>query len=78
VDENEHPIPSGKKGEIRPHLRPGYPFQLSARLGNRGSPVSHYAAPFEFTGKLIKAVVTMDDDQILNGDGVGRARISGE
>jgi hypothetical protein len=40
--------------------------------------VSHYAAPFEFTGKLIKAVVTMDDDQILNGDGVGRARISGE
>ena len=36
---------------------------------DRGSPVSHYAAPFEFTGKLIKVTVTMDDDQMLDGDG---------
>jgi arylsulfatase len=40
---------------------------------DRGSPVSHYAAPFIFTGKLIKVSVTMDDDQVLDGDGVGRA-----
>ncbi|MDR3531641.1 MAG: arylsulfatase [Rhodopila sp.] len=45
---------------------------------DRGSPVSHYDAPFAFTGKLIKVVVTMDDDQTLDGDGVGRARMSGE
>jgi arylsulfatase len=45
---------------------------------DRGSPVSHYDAPFEFTGKLIKVVVTMDDDQVLDGDGVGRARLSAE
>lgn len=45
---------------------------------DRGSPVSHYDAPFEFTGKLTKVVVTMDDDQTLDGDGVGQARLSGE
>ena len=45
---------------------------------DRGSPVSHYAAPFEFTGKLIKVVVTMDDDQMLDGDGVGRAQMARE
>jgi hypothetical protein len=32
---------------------------------DRGSPVSHYEAPFEFTGGLIKVTVTMDDDQML-------------
>jgi arylsulfatase A-like enzyme len=45
---------------------------------DRGSPVSHYAAPFEFTGKLIKVVVNMDDDQTLDGEGVGQARMSSE
>jgi hypothetical protein len=45
---------------------------------DRGSPVSHYAAPFEFTGKLIKVVVNMDDDQMLDGEGVGQARMSSE
>jgi hypothetical protein len=35
-------------------------------------------APFELTGKLIKVVVTMDDDQVLDGDGVGGARLSAE
>jgi arylsulfatase A-like enzyme len=43
---------------------------------DRGSPVSHYAAPFEFTGKLVKVTVTMDDDQLLDGDGVGRAQMA--
>jgi arylsulfatase A-like enzyme len=40
---------------------------------DRGSPVSHYQSPFTFTGKLIKLTVTMDDDQVLDGDGVGPA-----
>jgi arylsulfatase len=45
---------------------------------DRGSPVSHYQAPFPFTGKLIKVTVSMDDDQVLDGDGVGRAQIARE
>src|SRR5439155_4934666 len=45
---------------------------------DRGSPVSYYEAPFEFTGKLIKVTVTMDDDQRLDGDGVGRAQLARE
>ena len=43
---------------------------------DRGSPVSHYDAPFTFTGNLIKVTVTMDDDQILDGDGVGQAQMA--
>jgi hypothetical protein len=30
----------------------------------------------EFTGGLIKVTVTMDDDQMLDGDGVGRAQLA--
>jgi hypothetical protein len=45
---------------------------------DRGSPVSHYRAPFPFTGKLIKVSVNMDNDQVLDGDGVGRAQIARE
>jgi len=43
---------------------------------DRGSPVSDYAGPFAFTGKLVKVTVTMDDDQALDADGVGRARMA--
>jgi arylsulfatase A-like enzyme len=45
---------------------------------DRGSPVSHYEAPFAFTGKLIRVTVTMDDDHMLDGDGVGRAQTERE
>jgi arylsulfatase len=40
--------------------------------------VSTYASPFAFTGKLIKVTVVMDDDQKLDGDGVGRAQLARE
>ena len=30
----------------------------------------------EFTGGLIKVTVTMDDDQMLDRDGVGRAQLA--
>jgi len=43
---------------------------------DRGSPVSHYAAPFEFTGKLLRVTVAMHDDQRLDGDGVGKAQMA--
>ena len=45
---------------------------------DRGTPVSDYVAPFAFTGKLSKVVVTLDDDQQLDGDGIGRAELSRE
>jgi hypothetical protein len=45
---------------------------------DRGSPVSGYDAPFEFTGRLIKVEVTMDDDQALDGEGIGQAQIGRE
>jgi arylsulfatase len=43
---------------------------------DRGSPVSHYTAPFEFTGRLLKVVVVMHDDQKLDGTGVGNAQMA--
>ena len=43
---------------------------------DRGSPVSHYAAPFEFTGKLLRVTVVMHSDQKLDGDGVGKAEMA--
>lgn len=45
---------------------------------DRGSPVSNYAAPFAFTGKLLRVEVTMDVDQRLDGDGIGAAIMSRE
>src|SRR5262249_57446875 len=43
---------------------------------DRGSPVSHYDAPFEFTGRLLRVAVTMHDDQRLDGEGVGNAQMA--
>jgi len=43
---------------------------------DRGSPVSHYEAPFAFTGTLVRVTVTMDDDQRLDDDGVGRSQMA--
>ncbi len=43
---------------------------------DRGSPVADYAAPFAFTGKLRKVTVTMDADQVLDGDAIGKAEMA--
>jgi arylsulfatase A-like enzyme len=43
---------------------------------DRGSPVSHYEAPFEFTGLLKRVTVVMHNDQKLDGDGVGSAEMA--
>jgi arylsulfatase len=43
---------------------------------DRGSPVSHYTAPFEFTGRLLRVTVVMQNDQKLDGDGVGNAEMA--
>jgi arylsulfatase len=45
---------------------------------DRGSPVSRYKSPFPFTGKLVKIDVLMDDDQALDGDGIGEAILARE
>ena len=53
---------------------PGFISWSGLDIGrDRGSPVSHYAAPFGFTGKLIRVEVTMDTDQVLDGDAIGQA-----
>ena len=43
---------------------------------DRGSPVSHYEAPYEFTGRLSRVTVVMHDDQALDGDAVGQAAMA--
>jgi arylsulfatase len=43
---------------------------------DRGSPVSHYEAPFEFTGRLKRVTVAMHNDQKLDGEGVGNAEMA--
>src|SRR5690242_14026335 len=43
---------------------------------DRGSPVSHYQAPFEFTGDLKRVTVKMHEDQKLDGEGVGHAQMA--
>jgi arylsulfatase len=43
---------------------------------DRGSPVADYPAPFAFTGTLKKVTVTMDQDQALDGEAVGRAEMA--
>lgn len=43
---------------------------------DRGSPVSDYAAPFEFSGLLRKVTVTLDAPQELDGESAGRAEMA--
>ena len=43
---------------------------------DRGSPVSRYDAPFEFTGRLLRVTVAMHNDQKLDGEGVGNAEMA--
>ncbi|WP_257198032.1 sulfatase-like hydrolase/transferase [Bradyrhizobium sp. WBOS08] len=43
---------------------------------DRGSPVSHYEAPFEYGGRLLRVTVTMHDDQKLDGEAVGNAQMA--
>lgn len=43
---------------------------------DRASPVSHYAAPFEFTGRLFKVVMTLQAQQGLPGGAVGQAEMA--
>jgi len=45
---------------------------------DRGSPVGRYAAPFVFTGRLLKVEVTMDTDQALDAGGVADAQLARE
>jgi arylsulfatase len=40
--------------------------------------VADYAAPFAFTGRLLKVEFTMDADQVLDGDGIGQALMARE
>ena len=59
--------------QLRPCSGPGSGLDIGR---DRGSPVSDYAAPFAFTGTLRRVTVTMDGDQSLDGDGIGRAEMA--
>jgi arylsulfatase len=43
---------------------------------DRASPVSHYAAPFEFSGRLFKVTVTLEPQHELDGAAVGNAEMA--
>lgn len=43
---------------------------------DRASPVSHYAAPFEFSGRLYRVTVTLAPQQPLDGEALGRAEMA--
>lgn len=43
---------------------------------DRASPVSHYAAPFEFTGRLFKVTVRLQPQQALDGAAIGNAEMA--
>lgn len=45
---------------------------------DRSSPVSHYPAPFRFTGDLSKVVVTIEDDQDPDAEGAAEAVLARE
>jgi hypothetical protein len=45
---------------------------------DRLSPVSHYEAPFAFTGTLRKVTVLMDDDQALDAEAAAAAALARE
>jgi arylsulfatase len=45
---------------------------------DRGSPVSHYEAPFSFTGKLRKVTFILDDDQALDTKAAATAVLARE
>ena len=43
---------------------------------DRGSPVSHYAAPYEFSGMLRSVTVTLDALQSVDAEATGRAEMA--
>lgn len=43
---------------------------------DRASPVSHYTAPFSFTGRLFKVTVTLAPQQVLAGAAIGQAEMA--
>ena len=45
---------------------------------DRGTGVSHYQTPNVFTGELVKGTSDLADDQILDGEGMGRAEMMRE
>jgi arylsulfatase A-like enzyme len=45
---------------------------------DRGSPVSHYVAPFEFTGLLRKVTVTLDTPQAINAEAAAQVALARE
>lgn len=60
--------------DSKPHW-PAPPKPPGAARRDRGSPVSHYAAPFEFSGKLFSVSVTLQAQKGLGGNAVDQAEM---
>ncbi|HPU50801.1 MAG TPA: hypothetical protein PK359_04515, partial [Burkholderiaceae bacterium] len=45
---------------------------------DRGSPVSHYEAPFEFTGRLSKVTMTLESADAVDDEGAAQVQLSRE
>ena len=81
-------VPSSRTGTLTIDGEPAGTIEMKAGFANfvswsgldigldRSSPVSHYTAPFEFTGLLRKVTVRLGPMAALNGDAVGAAEMA--
>jgi Sulfatase len=82
------PVPASRDGELlidgevvgRMRFAQGFQSMISwsgLDIGlDRGSPVSQYAAPFRFTGKLFRVTVTLQAQKGLDAEAVAQAEIA--
>ncbi len=82
------PVPSSRRGMLLVDDAPVGEIQFRAGFNtliswsgldigrDRASPVSHYAAPFEFSGRLFKVTVRLQPQQELDGAALGNAEMA--
>ncbi|MBP7660001.1 MAG: arylsulfatase [Burkholderiaceae bacterium] len=83
-------VPGTRRGTLLIDGQPAGSLETSAGFNNfiswsgldigrdRGSPVSHYEAPFEFTGRLSKVTMTLENAQPADDDGGARVQLARE
>ena len=83
-------VPGTRRGTLLIDGQPAGSLETSAGFNNfiswsgldigrdRGSPVSHYDAPFEFTGRLSKVTMTLENAQPADDDGAARVQLARE
>jgi hypothetical protein len=83
-------VPGTRRGTLLIDGQPAGSLETSAGFNNfiswsgldigrdRGSPVSHYDAPFEFTGRLSKVTMTLENAEPADDEGAARAQLARE